>query len=308
MRGPFALVLWDGDAPRGLLAQDQLGGRSLFTFHDGPRLCFATEISVLLRLLRRRPDPDELALAHHLVDHSVPDGRMLFHGIRRLGGGCLLELSDAGRAERGLDAALPAAAAGAARRARRAAARRARGGGAATRCRPSGVSALLLSGGLDSSVVAALAAPRAPGLQAIAAAFAEPELDETAWARRVADGTGLGAHHGARSSSASRWRPPRPTCAAGRCRCRCPGIIIEAPLIAAAAELGADVVLDGQGGDELFGAAHFLDRRPPATPATALGMAPGPTASVAGRRPAAASRLARVHERRRPRRAAARPA
>ena len=97
--GPFALVVWDGRR-RGLLAQDQLGGRSLFTFLDGPRLCFATEISVLLALLRRRPDPDELALAHHLVDHSVPDGRTLFHGIRRLGGGCLLELSDTGRAER----------------------------------------------------------------------------------------------------------------------------------------------------------------------------------------------------------------
>ena len=52
-------------------------------------------------------------------------------------------------------------------------------------------SALLLSGGLDSSVIAALAAPRAPDLQAIAAGFAEPEYDETTWARRVADDTGL---------------------------------------------------------------------------------------------------------------------
>ena len=52
--------------------------------------------------------------------------------------------------------------------------------------------------------------------------------------------------------------PPRPTCAHGSCRCRRPGILIETPLIAAAAELGAGVVLDGQGGDELFGAAHFL--------------------------------------------------
>ena len=66
------------------------------------------------------------------------------------------------------------------------------------------------------------------------------------------------AHHGPHRTSASRWMPPRRTCAHGSCRCPTPGILIEAPLIAAAARLGAGVVLDGQGGDELFGAAHFL--------------------------------------------------
>jgi len=98
--GPFALVAWDRAAQRGLLAQDQLGGRSLFTFEDGPRLWFATEVAVLLRLLRRRPEPDEVALAYHLVDHSVPDGRMLYRGVHRLGAGGWLELSGAGRATR----------------------------------------------------------------------------------------------------------------------------------------------------------------------------------------------------------------
>jgi asparagine synthase (glutamine-hydrolysing) len=255
--GPFALVLWDGEDRHGLLAQDQLGGRSLFTFLDGPRLCFATEIRVLLRLLRRRPDPDELALAHHLVDHSVPDGRMLFHGIRRLGGGCLLELSDAGRAERRYwtPRYRPPLRAP---RAELAARLRDELETAVQDALPAhGVSALLLSGGLDSSVVAALAAARDPDLQAIAAAFAEPELDETAWARRVADNAGItlttvpieqrepldGAEAYLRA-----WELPLPA----------PGILVEAPLIAAAARLGAGVVLDGQGGDELFGAAHFL--------------------------------------------------
>ena len=98
--GPFALVAWDRAARRGLLAQDQLGGRSLFTFEDGPRLWFATEVAVLLRLLPRRPEPDELALAYHLVDHSIPDGRMLYRGVSRLGAGASLELSDAGRTAR----------------------------------------------------------------------------------------------------------------------------------------------------------------------------------------------------------------
>jgi asparagine synthase (glutamine-hydrolysing) len=257
VRGPFALVLWDGDGHRGLLAQDQLGGRSLVTFRDGPRLWFATEVSVLLRLLPRCPDPDELALAHHLVDHSVPDGRMLYRGIRRLGGGCLLDLTDAGRAERRYWAPRyrpPLQAP----RAELAARLRAELETAVQDALPArDVSGLLLSGGLDSSVVAALAAPRAPRLQAIAATFAEPELDETTWARRVADEAGIALttvpieHRdplGAAAAYLRAWALPLPV----------PGILVEAPLIAAAAGLGAGVVLDGQGGDELFGAAAFL--------------------------------------------------
>jgi asparagine synthase (glutamine-hydrolysing) len=257
VRGPFALVLWDDAGRRGVLAQDQLGGRSLFTFHDGPRLCFATEVGVLLALLRRRPDPDELAVAHHLVEHSVPDGRMLYEGVRRLGGGHLLGLSDAGRAERRYwtpryRPPLQAP------RADLAAQLRDELEAAVQDALPEhNRSALLLSGGLDSSVVAALAAPRAPDLQAIAAAFTEPEYDETTWARRVADDTGLALTTvaieqreplEAAEAYLRAWELPLPT----------PGIVIEAPLIAAAARLGAGVVLDGQGGDELFGAAHFL--------------------------------------------------
>jgi asparagine synthase (glutamine-hydrolysing) len=254
LSGPFALVLWDGGRDRGLLAQDQLGGRSLFTVLDGSALLFATEVRVLLALLDRRPEPDELALVHHLVDHSVPDGQTLFAGIRRLGGGGLLELSGTGRTERRHWAP------------RYEPPQRAPRGELAARLRseldvavadslPAG--ALLLSGGLDSSVVAALAAPRAPALPAIAAAFAEPELDETTWARRVADDVGLALTTvaidrreplDAAEAYLRAWALPLPV----------PGIVIEAPLIHAAAHLGADVVLDGQGGDELFGAAHYL--------------------------------------------------
>ena len=256
LSGPFALVVWDRERRRGLLAQDQLGGRSLFTCVDGPALLFATEVRLLLALLDRRPEPDELAITHHLVDHAVPDGQTLFAGIRRLGGGCVLELSDLGRTERRHWApryrpplAAPRAELAARLRDELAAA-------VGDSVRPEGGNAVLLSGGLDSSVVAALAAPRAP-LQAIAAAFAEPEFDETAWARRVADETGLALTTvpierreplDAADAYLRAWGLPLPV----------PGIVIESPLIAAGARMGADVVLDGQGGDELFGAAHFL--------------------------------------------------
>jgi asparagine synthase (glutamine-hydrolysing) len=258
LRGPFALVLWNRDERRGLLAQDQLGGRSLFTFLDGRRLLFATEVIVLLGMLRRRPDPDELALAHYLVDHSVVDGRTLFEGIHRVGGGRHLELSDAGRLERRhwaprYEPPLREPRAELAARWRQELTT-AVGDAVAT----DRTGALLLSGGLDSSVVAGLAAPQAPGLQAISAAFpAEPELDETSWAHHVAEHTGLPLTMvpierreplQAAEAYVRAWQLPL----------QVPGLVVEGPLIGAAHRLGAQVVFDGQGGDELFGAAHYL--------------------------------------------------
>jgi asparagine synthase (glutamine-hydrolysing) len=256
--GPFALVVWDHHRRRGLLAQDQLGGRSLFTFSDGSRLCFATEVALLLRLLPRRPEADDVAIAYHLVDHSIPDGRMLFRGVSRLGGGRHLLLSDTGRSEGRHWAPRYAGPLQAPRRELAARLRAELTTAVANATPGAGTSALLLSGGVDSSIVAALAAPRAGDLRAFSAAFLDdPEVDETRWARRVADGIGLPLATvpierreplDAADAYLRAWELPLPA----------PGLIIEAPLIAAAARTGADVVLDGQGGDELLGAAHFL--------------------------------------------------
>jgi asparagine synthase (glutamine-hydrolysing) len=257
LRGPFALIAWDREARRGVLAQDQLGGRSLFTFVDGPRLLFATEVALLLHMIPRRPEPDELALAYHLVDHSVPDGQTLFRGIRRIGGGRHLELSDAGHVERRhwaprYQPPLSEPRADLAGRLRDELSAAIGDAVPADRA-----SALLLSGGLDSSVVAGLAARRHSRMRAISAVFpAEPELDETRWSRQVAQHTGLQLTTveierreplDAAEAYIGAWQLPLPV----------PGNIIEDPLVATASRLEARVVLDGQGGDELFGAAYY---------------------------------------------------
>jgi asparagine synthase (glutamine-hydrolysing) len=258
LHGPFALVVWSRHGRRGLLAQDQLGGRSLFTFIDGQRLLFATEVTVLLAMLPRRPDPDEIALVHHLVDHGVPDGRTLFRGLGRLGGGCHLELSSSGHVEQRHWAPRyhpplrepPVDLAARLREELTAAV------GDAVATDPTG--AMLLSGGLDSSVVAGVAAPRARGLKAISAAFpAEPDLDETSWARRVADYTGM-ALTTVRVERRDPFRAAEDYLRAWQLPLPVPGLIIEEPLIATAHRLRAKVVFDGQGGDELFGATPYL--------------------------------------------------
>jgi asparagine synthase (glutamine-hydrolysing) len=259
LRGPFALVAWNADAQRGVLAQDQLGGRSIFTYFDGSRLLFATEVVPLLRLLRRRPAADDVALAYHLVDHSVPDDRTLFDGIRRVGGGRHLELSPSGHSHRRhwapryrpllqssrvelaeqlrqtLSAAIDEALTAVPDRA-----------------------AMLLSGGLDSSVVAALASQSTVALEAVSACFTDdPQLDETEWASQVADHIGVRLTTvpierreplQAAANYLNAWQLPLPV----------PGIFIDEQLLATARSHGATVAIDGQGGDELFGASHFL--------------------------------------------------
>jgi asparagine synthase (glutamine-hydrolysing) len=192
------------------------------------------------------------------VDHSVPDDRTLFEGIRRVGGGRHLELSPSGQVQRRhwapryhaplqgsradlaeqlhetLSAAMDAA------------------------LSPPPVAAMLLSGGLDSSVVAALASRSIPDLEAVSACFPDdPQLDETAWAGQVADHIGVRLttvpierreplQAAARYLDA--WQLPLPV----------PGIFIDEQLLATARSHGATVAIDGQGGDELFGASHFL--------------------------------------------------
>jgi asparagine synthase (glutamine-hydrolysing) len=259
LRGPFALVAWSAERQRGVLAQDQLGGRSIFTWSDGVRLLFATEVVPLLRVLRRRPDPDEVALAYHLVDHSVPDHRTLFDGIRRLGGGRHLELSPSGQARRRhwaprYQAPLKASRAELAERLRQTLS-------AAiddTLSPRPAAAAMLLSGGLDSSAVAALASRSTVALEAFSACFPDdPELDETSWAGQVADHIGVRlttvriAHREPLRAAASyldAWQLPLPV----------PGIFIDEQLLATARSHGATAAIDGQGGDELFGASHFL--------------------------------------------------
>ena len=99
--GPFAIAVWSRETSEGLIAQDQLGGRSLFIRDLGGRLVFASEVALLLDVLGSRPGPDLVAMVHWLVDHRVHDGRTLYAGVTRLGAGRCLLLDRRAAAPRG---------------------------------------------------------------------------------------------------------------------------------------------------------------------------------------------------------------
>jgi asparagine synthase (glutamine-hydrolysing) len=253
LRGDFAVILWEPETGRGILARDQIGGRSLvYAVRDGA-LLFATEVRNLLAMLDRRPAPDDAALTRWLALERVPRGATFYEGVRRLGPAELLPLEArpaprrwwrpeyrpplrASRAEivERLRGALENAVARRSEGARRA--------------------AVLLSGGLDSSAVAAFGAPAA----AYSAVFPEhPSIDESALVDLLTDelalpGTRIAVRGGSVIAGSleylMRWELPPVS----------PNLFFWMPLLRRAAQDGTDVMLDGEGGDEVFGLSPGL--------------------------------------------------
>jgi asparagine synthase (glutamine-hydrolysing) len=287
MRGDFALLIWDHEHAEGLLARDQLGVRSLFLHDAGGGLCFASEIRHLLALLPRRPAPDPVGVAHWLTMGQRPGSATLYAGIRRLNPGALLQLDRGGvreepywapRFSEPLSESEPQLAA------------RVRGAldrAVARRIAVDGLTGVLMSGGLDSASVAAVAATQAPGrVCAYSAVFPEhPAVDESALIQELRDSLDLGGvtaevRAGGMLASAlesiEAWEMPLLSW----------GDFWALPLLRAAAAEGVAVTLGGDGGDELFGARTSLlaDRLRAGHPLQAVALAhelPG-----AGNRPA----------------------
>lgn len=84
LRGMFAFALWDPDNGVLLLAKDHLGQKPLFFARHGDELLFGSEIKAVLAsgCLQARPDLD--ALWHYMSLRFIPDRYTLFEGIEKL--------------------------------------------------------------------------------------------------------------------------------------------------------------------------------------------------------------------------------
>jgi asparagine synthase (glutamine-hydrolysing) len=259
LRGDFLLLMWDRERSQGLLARDQLGVRSLFVHRRQDGLCFAGEIRDLLALLPRRPPPDPVSLAHWLATSSRPGCATLYSGICRLDPGTALIL-DRDRAREHVYWApvftepLPAAEPQLAQEVRLAlqcAVRR--------RIDPHADTAVLMSGGLDSASVAAVAADQEPGrVRAYAGVFPEhPAVDESELIAELRATLRLGGvtadvRPGGLLASALAYQRDWQLPVLGW------GDFWMLPLLQAAKGQGVEIVLGGDGGDELFGPRSYL--------------------------------------------------
>ena len=264
LRGMFGLAYFQaGPTPTLLLARDRFGIKPLYWHEDRRRVLFASEVTAIVRGGLVPDEASGEALARFLEWGSVPSPLTTVKDVRALPPGHILKISSRGaRVERywDLDGAVEAA--------RRAAPRAAADAVVATRERleesvrlhlvsdvPLGV---FLSGGIDSSALAALAAEGRPQpLTTLSVAFEERALSEAAYARRMAARVGadhhevllrapevfagLGAFFGAMD---------QPTVDGLNTWC----------IARAARDAGLTVVLSGLGGDEVFWGYDHLRR------------------------------------------------
>ncbi|MBI2468909.1 MAG: asparagine synthase (glutamine-hydrolyzing) [Candidatus Rokubacteria bacterium] len=195
LRGMFAFAIWDRAREGLLLARDRLGIKPLYYALTEQELLFASEIKAILAA-GVRPAFNDAVLPEFLATRFVAGEETFFRGIRKLLPGRTLTWSaEGGVAERRywcLPAALDAAPA---TLAERAAELRARLEAAVRSHLMSDVPlGLFLSGGIDSSGLAALMAPMAAEpIRTFAVGFAEPGANELAYARLAA--RAVGAEH-----------------------------------------------------------------------------------------------------------------
>src|SRR5690606_285165 len=253
--GMFALALWDGDRRRLVLARDRMGEKPLFwTVADGI-LVFASELSAILAHPAVDAALDPNALSAYLANEYVPAPPTMVRGVPKLEPGSILPLEDGRLALRRYWSLRPRVSPRippyreAVQVLRESLER-------AVRSRlvsdvPLGI---FLSGGIDSSSVAALAA-REGALETFSIGFDEPSFDESADARLVAKH--IGSRHHERVVRASEM--PELVPGLGRLLDEPIGdaSILPTSILSAFARERVTVALGGDGGDELFGGYYM---------------------------------------------------
>jgi asparagine synthase (glutamine-hydrolysing) len=273
--GDFAFALHDARSRTLVLARDRMGVRPLFyTEHDGA-LFFASEIKALLALPGMVAEIDPIALDQIFTLWCPIPPRTAFRGIHELPPGHMMIVRDGHRTIRPwwqLSYPDRADAPPTGRPEDRVEELRALLSDATRiRLRADVPVGAYLSGGLDSSLIAALATRHATqGLKTFSLTFRSVEHDESAWQRQMA------ASLGAASDSVE--------CSTADIAAHMPDVMrhVERPILRTAPvplkllsarvrEQGMKVVLTGEGADEIFAGydlfreariRHFCGRQP----------------------------------------------
>jgi asparagine synthase (glutamine-hydrolysing) len=198
-RGMFAFAIWDAPRRRLLLVRDRLGVKPLYWTHVGNRLLFASEIKSILGSGLVAPEANESVLPEMFATRSTAGADTLFRGIYKLLPGHRLAFQDGSVCVQqywdlpldGPDPALEtlsdAALVGRFCELLQESVR--------LRLMADVPLGLFLSGGIDSSAVAALMA-REVGrpLETFSVAFADRAFSELEYARQVARAVGAHRH------------------------------------------------------------------------------------------------------------------
>jgi asparagine synthase (glutamine-hydrolysing) len=249
LRGMFALALWDGKRRRLVLARDRYGIKPLYYREADGELAFASELRAL-----PRGEIDLGALDAFLAFNSVPGPLTIFREVRKLQPGHVLTWQD-GRSELlryARPAPVPADEVRDDEEAELVEELRARLRDSVRAHLMSDVPVgVLLSGGIDSSVLAALAAEElSEPLRTFSIGFEERSFDELGDARLVAERYGTDHHELVLRPDAALLLP---ALANAFDEPFADSSALPTYLVSQLAAGEVKVALSGEGGDELFG-------------------------------------------------------
>ncbi len=253
LNGMFALAIWDRRERTLHLARDRFGIKPLYLTTGGDGIAFASEVAALLAGGAASPAVDPSQLAYYLNRGHLPPEGALVAGVRALPPATVLSVADGGITESpfwqppltpaaappdsDLDERLDGALAAAVRR-------------QLVADVPLGV---FLSGGLDSSTVADLAAAAAPGEPVVtfSVGLGDGVLDELPWAREAAERIGS-QHHEVRVTP-EEVADDLPRIVASADIPLGDPTLIPTWYLSRFARRRVTVALSGEGADELFG-------------------------------------------------------
>jgi asparagine synthase (glutamine-hydrolysing) len=192
-RGMFSFAIWDKDTRTLFCARDRLGIKPLYYYWDGRLFAFASEIKSLLEHPAISARFDETLLPEYLALGYTSDDRTLFMGIRKLMPGHHLTLQSTGepRIERYWDVPQPESAAPRSDQEWIAECRSRLEETVRMRLMSDVPLGMFLSGGVDSSAIAALMKRMVSGpVKSFAVGYREAEYSELAYASHVSRAIG----------------------------------------------------------------------------------------------------------------------
>ncbi|MBI2841627.1 MAG: asparagine synthase (glutamine-hydrolyzing) [Acidobacteria bacterium] len=260
LNGMFAFALWDAPRQRIILARDRAGIKPLYyALHDGA-LIFGSELKAILAYPGLPRSVDLVALNEYLSFEYVPAPRTIFRGISKLLPGHAMSFEDGRlrtwkywdinltRSENVQRKPLAEYETELLQLLREAVRKE------MVSDVPIGV---LLSGGIDSSAVAALMVEASPGrVQSFSISFEDPTFDESCYARLAA--RTVGTEHHELLLTATDVAGLLPPIANSMDEPLGDSSLLPTYILSQLARQHVKVALGGDGGDELFGGYSTL--------------------------------------------------
>jgi len=253
LNGMWAFAIRDNHSRRLFLSRDRFGKKPLYYFHKGGTFAFSSELSSLLLHPLAPRNESEIARVKFLAHGLIPAPHSAIEGIWKLPAGhnlsvgadgvkvsrywrYVLEPSEPSRSDEALAEELRDLLVRATRR----------------RLMADVPLGIFLSGGIDSSLIAALAARELGGasLQTFTIGFSEPTFDESAPARRMAEF--LGTQHRQEILSLDAAVDLLPEILDNLDEPQGDSSLLPTWLLCRFARRHVTVALGGDGGDELF--------------------------------------------------------